>query len=64
MKRLLVAIRAIPVLQILLLAVVVLLYLQWQEQRQLVKSINNLDNDVYRSLLRIDDHIHDPYQLR
>jgi Na+/phosphate symporter len=53
MKRILVALRLIPFTQILLLTIAVLLYLNWQEQRNTSYKVDELDNDVLRYLPQI-----------
>jgi hypothetical protein len=53
MKRILAALRLIPFTQILLLAIAVLLYLNWQEQRNTTYKVDELDNDVLRYLPQI-----------
>lgn len=53
MKKLIGWLRLIPVTQILLLAIAVLLYMNWQEQRNTNKLVNGLDNDVLQYLPQI-----------
>jgi Na+/phosphate symporter len=53
MKRILAALRLIPFTQILLLTIAVLLYLNWQEQRNTSYKVDELDNDLLRYLPQI-----------
>jgi hypothetical protein len=57
MKRILGALRAVPFTQILLLAIAVLLYLNWQEQRNTTQKVDALDDHVLRYLPEIARHM-------
>lgn len=57
MAKLLGFIRAVPFNQIFLLAIAVLLFLQWREQCSIVKNLEEANRDIYRILWQIDQDI-------